>query len=236
MEPHDDLSNFMILGRQWMYLMQEKDLHELVRVRKEFWDNLGYCGLSRSQRAAEPILTAKQPRILRERLQTIDSVIIDEVRERQVVVVNTAGTDVLRSLPKSIRPLTPEQERLRVEAIKCLERDATRAAIVMGWNFVYAYIRQWVFDNKLNDLNGTLPSGEGVKDYDDFFSGKPSERTFIDACFRAKIIGGNLRDDLRYYLRKRNEYAHANPNEPSHEQVAGYVKNLIDIISDKPFT
>ena len=116
----------------------------------------------------------------------------------------------------------------------------------MGWNLAYDYIRQWVFNNHLAAFNASLtteytrrsgnPVYSAISEYSDFFSGTPSERTVIDTCELANIFGEKIRDNLRFLLRRRNDYAHPTFRTPTREQTNAYVKDLLDIICDSPFT
>jgi hypothetical protein len=63
----------------------------------------------------------------------------------------------------------------------------------------------------------------------------PSERTVLDTCNSAGIIVGNVYDDLKGYLRKRNQYAHPSHKEPTGIQVNAFLEHLIDIVLGKPF-
>jgi hypothetical protein len=58
----------------------------------------------------------------------------------------------------------------------------------------------------------------------------------IDTCFYAQIIGEKVRDNLRYYLRRRNDYAHRSFTTPSAEQTNAYVKDLVDVVYAPPFS
>ena len=143
------------------------------------------------------------------------------------------------------------QKSLLKETIYCLETKANRAAIVLGWNFAFDYMRNWVYNNKLGSFNimlrkvyRTKPSSSGstqplhktIKEYSDFYSGSPSERVTIDTFFHCKLINGKLRDKLREHLRTRNNYAHATQLDPTTEQANSFVSDLCDIISSRPFT
>jgi hypothetical protein len=79
------------------------------------------------------------------------------------------------------------------------------------------------------------PIYDPIATYDDFTTGKPGERTVIDTCYHASIIGEHLRDNLRFYLRRRNNYAHPTFTSPSADQTNGYIKDLLDTITSQPF-
>jgi len=178
--------------------------------------------------------------------ETIEHVLYAELAERTVVSADTGGVvPVLRDL-ESLLTLNATQVRLCDETIACIERGAYRAAAVMGWSLAFDYMRQWVFDHHLAPFNDALTTeyvrknGDSVfaaiGDYADFYSGSPSERVIIDTCFLAGIYGEKTRDDLRFLLRRRNDYAHPTFRTPTREQTNAYIKDLIDILLDPPFT
>lgn len=162
-----------------------------------------------------------------------------------VELKTTDVSDKLRALPTKLM-MTPNQQHLLDESIRCIECEAYRAGAVMGWNLAYDYIRQWVFNNRLADFNGSLiilfPRRLPIADYSDWFSkDSPSEREFLDVCSHQQmtngpIIGGELFDHLTQYLRYRNKYAHASETLPSADKTNGYLEHLIDIITNAPFT
>ena len=182
---------------------------------------------------------------LRGMLDPIWRTLYSEVGEQFVVSVNIGlVSQQLRQLPTALS-LTATQTDLLNETVTCIECGAYRAGVVMGWNLAYDYIRQWVFDNHLAAFNSTLTTlylrkdGKSIYDsietYDDFTSGKPGERTVIDTCYHSSLIGEHLRDNLRFYLRRRNSYAHPTFTAPSADQTNGYIKDLLDTITSSPF-
>jgi hypothetical protein len=167
---------------------------------------------------------------------------------RLTIALDRGGVSLkLRSLPQKLTNLNPAQTALYAETTRCLECGANRSAAVMGWNLAFDYIRQWVFDKNLIAFNGALVSNyirksnqqplyAAITDYADFLKGDaPGERTVLDTCKLAGIIVGNVYEDLKGHLRKRNEYAHPSGKEPTGTQVSAYLEDLIDIVLDKPF-
>ena len=142
-------------------------------------------------------------------------------------------------------PLNQTQTTLIKEAISAFRSNAFRACMVMTWNAIYDFMRQWVFDNELNNFNNSLtqeyvrrngkPEHDAIQDYDDFLTGKPSERKVIDTCYLANIFGERLRDDLRQCLRRRNDSAHATNRVPDATQASAYARDLLDIARGRPF-
>jgi hypothetical protein len=80
-----------------------------------------------------------------------------------------------------------------------------RSAVVMGWNFAYDRIREWIFKDsvKLGAFNAELakiqkkgkPAFDPIVTYDDFFDGRLGEAQVIDTCEDAGIIKGKVHAD-----------------------------------------
>jgi hypothetical protein len=255
------LTEFVSLGQRLCLLLnpQATDVQTIADEISGFMRSLTACGLRRTYVAAEPLDTiARIPGVrsgrptpiaaaqLRAYMEPVRSTLYSEAGEIQLAAINTGVVSKeLRDLPSRLK-LNDTQSHLLQEAILCLESGAYRAASVMAWNLAYDYVRQWVFDNRLSAFNQVLtkryldrngqPVFVAVGNYQDFFAGKPDERTVIETCYIAQIVGEKLRDNLRYYLRRRNDYAHRSFTTPSAEQTNAYVKDLIDVLWAPPFT
>lgn len=258
MDSDSHLPHFVLLGER-LYLLRNHNNPELIAAElPKLLESLEQCGMRRARTVAKPLEGASIPtdhlgRIskvaageLRAYVESARSAVYEEAGERILVAIDPGGVLApLRSLETTV-DLTEAQLGIRDETVSCIERAAFRAAIVMGWNLAYDFIRQWVFDNHLQAFNASLttdylkkngkPAYDAIVEYTDFFSGSPSERIVIDTCFSAAIIGERTRDNLRYHLRRRNDYAHPTFREPSREQANAYVKDLLDIVLDRPFT
>ena len=174
-----------------------------------------------------------------------------EASGKQAIVLDpSAVADSLKKLQDRLQFLTETQTHLRNEAIRCLECGALRAAIVMSWNFAYDYVRHWVFSNHLAAFNQTLtttylttsggqqvPVYSEVNQYYQFWEARPAvgERVFLDTCDKAGLIKGKAYDSLVEFLRRRNDYAHANFKTPDIDLTKGYIAELIGVITSEPF-
>lgn len=165
------------------------------------------------------------------------------VKNQLSVEASDKRSIVLRDSP--IRKLVEErwpdlddtQKLLADETVRCMESGSYRAAMVMGWNLTYEVIRHWTFDaNDRHDKFNKWLSGQNKKEvgrYEDFFH--MSERAFLDALKGSELIGGRKYDELKQFLRTRNEYAHPNFLMATREKAVAYVQNLLDIITNPPF-
>ena len=175
----------------------------------------------------------------------IRETIYAEVDEFSLVRTENIGVANEFSALASQLPLNATQSMLIEEAVASFRAGAFRACMVMTWNAMYDFMRQWVFDNSLADFNNALtqefvrrngnPVYSPIQDYDDFLTGKPSERTVIDTCQLAGIYGERLRDELRQCLRRRNDSAHSTNRVPDATQASAYARDLLDIARGRPF-
>lgn len=176
----------------------------------------------------------------------ITNALLHETDDKIVVVLKTGEvTDRLWQLPNKTA-LTLIQQHLLEETIRCIEVEAYRSALVMGWSLAYDYVRQWVFDNKLADFNTYLgmmyPKKSLVSAYDDFFaSDRPvSEYEFLDVLrgpqSQPNIVRDKIIDDLVHHLRERNNYAHPQFTAPSANKANAYIEQLLDVICASPFS
>lgn len=148
----------------------------------------------------------------------------------------------LYALPQR-RTLTPAQVHLCEETIRCLERQAYRAGIVMGWALSYDIIR-WAVWNERERIEALKHKWRGrgeleIDDYDAFINSTTGEREFLENCRDADLLGdkpGRMFDTLAGYLRTRNEHAHANTKVPTISIANGYVDQLMQTIAEKPFS
>ena len=170
------------------------------------------------------------------------NVVYQDAKQTQTIRLKTSDVSGrLRELTNTLN-LTDTQKTLLAETVRCIECEAYRAGVVMGWNLAYDYIRKWVFDKHLPAFNNVLTSrfnGEHPNDiveYQEFFTRKAlPEFRVLYVCKEANIFGGNLHDDLCQYLRLRNNYAHPNFTTPTVYTTNAYIEHLINIISSSPF-
>jgi hypothetical protein len=257
------LLDFIRLGESLALVRNPRPFH--ANAVKDAMDSLlsqlTACGLTGTRTAADPFSRWSLPfnpatgfiggtalEQIVSAMEFVDQSLTYEVGKRNVIEYdpNTAPTR-LRDI-ETTQKLTTSQTYLRDETVRCFEREAYRAAIVMGWCFAYDVIRQWVYSDatRLASFNAELAKYTNKKSgarqyadivhYDDFFSNKaPGEGMVIEVCEAANLFGGRVVRDLRHFLDKRNDYAHANAAQPSLQQATAYVEHLIDIVTAPPF-
>lgn len=170
MSNRTSLPEYITLGQRLYILMNPRNVHVVVEEIANFLESLEACGLARTRGAADVLNTigripylvrtatvapvaAKQ---LQAYMEPISRTLYAEAREKQLVAVNAGAVcQHLRDLSSRVS-LSEIQQRLQAETIACIESGAYRAAVVMGWNLAYDYLRQWVFDNHLAPFNAAL--------------------------------------------------------------------------------
>jgi len=225
-----------------------------------FLDQLTTCGMNRARIAAQPLAGRTiEYRVqsgfiendsLSQLISCMESVVqtlYAEARDKQVVSINVGAVPQRLREVSQVLTLSTSQVQLLEETIRCLERGAYRAAIVMGWCLAYDIIRWWVYSDqkRLNSFNSELATYtkrngtrqyEDIKDYEDFFSNRaPAEGRAIEICENAKLISGKSARNLRHYLDLRNDYAHATTTHPTPNQASAFLEHLVDIVTKAPY-
>ena len=227
----------------------------------KFLQLLTVCGMERTRTAAQPLAGWSLPynvrtgfigavalKELQACMQSVVEIMYREARDQHVVAINTgAVSQQLRDLPCAML-LTQGQNQLLDETVRCLERGANRAAVVMGWCLAYDVTRHWLFSDqqRLQSFNAELAvytKRNGTRQYDDidryedFFGNRvPAEGSVIEISENAGLIGGKVARNLRHYLDVRNDYAHATSSHPTSNQANAYIEHPLDIDKNPPYT
>ena len=254
------LTSFIRLGSQLYHLLNPQTSHweTYFGEIRGFLQSLTVCDLPDTHHAALPLgnittiyydsrtgtISPAGVTYFRAFLESVVQTLYAEAGRKELAAIKSgAVSQQLQQLPSKLT-LNVVQQHLLNETMTCLKAEAWRAEMVMGWGLAYDFIRQWVFDNHLNRFNEELaknldkngkPVFSEITTYEDFFTGHPGEMKVIETCGAANIISGRVRDDLRQHLRKRNDYAHRSFTTSSSEESNAYIKELIDIITRKPF-
>jgi hypothetical protein len=204
------------------------------------------------QRSAVPV-DARTGRIayvatqqLKSMMQTIRQTLEGESIQQKTIVLDIAGVSARLRKAATDLTWTATQINLLQETVLAVECGAYRSAVVMGWNMAYDYVRQWLFDNRLNEFNAHLTSNyldkksrpvyEPIAAYDDFLKrDAPGEKVVLKSMRGADIIGEVVYEHLSQHLRHRNEYAHSKTKALSRDQANAYIEHLLGLISDLPF-
>lgn len=164
--------------------------------------------------------------------------LLDEHPEPETVQVS-------QSVQKSISEISNDDERhFAEETLKCLQVEAFRAAIVMGWNLAFYHLRNWIFCHKLEAFNAVLITKrkskrseikyDAIEGLDDFYAHR--ESFIIETCKEAKLIDKHESEILAAGLKERNRHAHPNSVKTDSAIAAGHVSKLIrEIVNNEKF-
>lgn len=115
------------------------------------------------------------------------------------------------------------------EAIRCLELDLHRSAVVMSWIAAVAILQDKVIELKLAEFNAEAarvdPKWKAAKTADDL--GKMKEQDFLDRLTAISIIGKNVKQQLAECLTLRNGCGHPSSLQLGRNKVASHVETLI---------
>jgi hypothetical protein len=234
-----------------LYRSHEGDGQHFQRRYNALRQRLEECSLTRSLEAVKIIgsygqsgrrFTPDELDRLAHHCQGVDNPLQAEVGENEVLLVPKGTvTPAIQALAK-LPVLMPQQPAFIKELETCIHAGGYRSAIVMGWSFLYDYVRSWVFLKKLPLLNAELAAWKRppINAYSDFFG--LSEKTFLDTVATSKqqpaqpaILGTKIVDRMKPLLTERNEYAHANYQDPTLNQANHFVEQSFAVLNTSPF-
>ena len=195
------------------------DLEPYSNVSKYLSDN------SKRRPNTKPLFvrSSKGYRLERSRRNQIEA----EIQRRRPAA--KATSDLRQLLPK----LKSQSEKdFLEEAIRCLENEAPRGAIVLTWILTLDHLYEYVIKHKLADFNAALAKNTDkrikvalVSSKDDF--GDIPENKFIEFSRTAKIVSNDVRKILDVKLGIRNSSAHPSTIKVSETKAAEFVEDLV---------
>ncbi|MBI3125778.1 MAG: hypothetical protein HYZ10_15385 [Ignavibacteriales bacterium] len=116
------------------------------------------------------------------------------------------------------------------EAIKCLELDLYRSAVVLTWVGAISVLYDYVYKNKLSEFNNEgrriNPKWKDIQTIDDFSRIKESD--FLDMIASISILGKNVKEFLKNNcLGLRNSCGHPNSFKIGKHTVEAHIEHLI---------
>ena len=115
------------------------------------------------------------------------------------------------------------------EAVRCYEYGLFRSAIVMSWVGAVAILHDVVHAKHLPQFNTDMrrvdKRWKDVITTDDF--GRMKEFDFLDCIGRLKLVGKDVKEELKDCLRRRNSCGHPNSLELGANAVAAHLEVLI---------
>lgn len=187
-------------------------------------------------------ISADANRMIAQAADHLRTTVYSESQKWQTIILDqSAVSGKLRALES--RLAFDDQKALLADTIRCLECGAPRAAIVMGWNLTYEYLRRSVFEDKDGRraaFNALLKGRkrtksdfyEPIDDYEHFQD--LGERFVIDLLFDAELLSKHSHQVLLHALNRRNHFAHPNMAKATDESATGYIDDLIINVFDNP--
>jgi hypothetical protein len=155
----------------------------------------------------------------------------------QSIYENPSST---KSIAKGLRPLLPsikniESRTFIEEAIKCLEVDAFKAAIVFSWVGAISILYDYVVTNKLTEFNAEAKRRDAkwknAVTRDDLALMKESD--FLDILASLSILGKNVKEHLKTNLNDRNSCGHPSSVVMGKHNVESHIEFLINNVYKK---
>lgn len=115
------------------------------------------------------------------------------------------------------------------EAIKCLEYNNLRAAVVLSWVGAVSLMHKYIIDNRLSDFNSEATRRNSkwkpAKNADDL--GKMKENDFLQVLESLSEIGKNVKQELETCLKLRNSCGHPNSLKIAESRVSAHIEILV---------
>ena len=154
------------------------------------------------------------------------------LRNLGVASISPAAMQVQVNLRNHLSNIADQQTRDFVEeAVKCLEAELHRSAIVMAWLGAVDVLQKHVHQNHLTAFNleaARVNAGGRWKTavtQDDL--GKMNEGDFLDRIENLGIIGKNVKTELKVCLDLRNGCGHPNTLQVSSNRSAAHIETLL---------
>ena len=218
-----NLAQFVKLGESVKIVSNPSPWHGQLLMDEigNLLSQLTVCGMHRTRKAAEPLSNWEIPyhqrsgfispiaaRQIESFMQPVLHTLADEASAVGLVpIAKDAVSQRLREFAVSTS-LTETQKRLADETIRCLERGANRAAVVMGWCLGFDCIRYWAYSDstRLATLNTELANYlkrngqrqfDDIVNYDDFYQSKgPGEGRVLDSLENSNLMPGQCPRNL----------------------------------------
>ena len=123
------------------------------------------------------------------------------------------------------------------EAIRCLEAELLRSAVVLSWVGALSVLQDTVVNKRLTDFNQEAkrrdPKWRTAKNADDLNLMK--EFSFLQVLESISVIGKNVKQELENCLKLRNACGHRNSLKVGDSKVSAHVEALIQNVFE-PFS
>jgi len=126
---------------------------------------------------------------------------------------------------KELGQLSLRQDELFRQALRCLEGQLFRAAIVMAWAGFMDYLEEKIISDNFNKLRKVRPNWPN-KTIEDLREHVP-EYQVVEACKDTALCSRNETRALLGLLNKRNECAHPSNYFPDLNESLGFISEVL---------
>lgn len=130
---------------------------------------------------------------------------------------------------KQLTILSLKQDDLMREALRAIEVDLLRPAIVMAWAAFMDFIEDKLASDNLVTVHSKRPAWAKHKSIDDIKE-NVSEYQLVEVAKDAKVITKAEMKALHGLLSKRNECAHPTGYKPKLSEAVGFIAELLNRI------
>lgn len=135
-----------------------------------------------------------------------------------------------------LNQITNQHTRAFVEeAVKCLEANILRSAVVMSWIGAVAVLHEYIINHHLPSFNTealrrdsrwkNAVNSDGLS--------RMKESDFLDVLESLNILGKNVKNELKQCLDRRNSCGHPNSYTIGEQLVAAHIEFLIQNVFSK---
>jgi hypothetical protein len=135
---------------------------------------------------------------------------------------------VLEDSYKTLTGLSLRQDDLLRQALRCAENSLFRAAHVMAWAGLMAFLEEKLESDGLVKLRQARPKWQGA-DISEMSESIP-ERQLVDLTVDVGLCTKNDAKALVGLLNKRNECAHPTSYYPNLNEAVGYISEVLQRI------
>jgi hypothetical protein len=137
---------------------------------------------------------------------------------------------------KELQELSPKQDELLRQSLRCIENNLYRASHILAWTALMDLVESTLAFNDFKKLKLLRPKWD-FSSLDELRE-EISEFQVIEACKDLSVVNKSEMRVLHGFLSKRNLCAHPSDFFPDYNQTLGYfadILNMIKSIQCRPF-
>lgn len=130
---------------------------------------------------------------------------------------------------KKLSGLSIHQDELFQDALKCVERDINRAAIVMAWAGFIDFLQEKLASDGFVKVHSARPKWSKWKTIEELRD-NVNEYQQIETARSVGLLSKTAMKALHGLLSKRNECAHPSDYKPDMNESLGYISEMLNRI------